>query len=93
MASSSPEPPSVGSGPSVSELSLGEQLVLWAVRKRLEGEAQLPALRRGFRLADRGCHERDAFDAFERLFGAIGATASAISGSIAAAAAASARTS
>ena len=43
-----------------------------ALRKRLEGTAQLPALRRGFRLADRGMHERDAFEAFEQLFGAIG---------------------
>ena len=63
-------PPS--SVPSVGDLSMGEQLVLWAVRKRLEGEAQLPALRRGFRLADRGTHEHDACDAFEQLFGTIG---------------------
>lgn len=73
MASSfSPEPPPAPAGPSVAELSMGEQLVLWAVRKRLEGEAQLPAVRRGFRLADRGPHECDAFEAFEQLFGAIG---------------------
>ena len=73
MASSfSPGPPPAPAGPSVAELSTGEQLLLWAVRKRLEGEAQLPALRRGFRLADRGTHERDAFDAFEQLFGTIG---------------------
>jgi hypothetical protein len=58
--------------PGVSDLSMGEQLVLWAVRKRLEGERQLPALRRAFRLADRGAHARDTFDAFETLFGTIG---------------------
>jgi hypothetical protein len=73
MASSlSPEPQPVPSGPSVGELSIGEQLVLWAVRKRLEGAEQVPALRRGFRLADRGSHARCAFDAFEQLFGVIG---------------------
>jgi len=32
----------------------------------------VPALRRGFQLADRGRHEHDAFDAFEGLFGTIG---------------------
>jgi hypothetical protein len=70
-ASFSPDPPAP-SGPSVAELAMGEQLVLWAVRKRLEGDQQLPVLSRGFRLADRGAHRRDAFDAFEALFGAIG---------------------
>lgn len=58
--------------PTVAEFSMGEQLVLWAVRKRLEGDAQVPALGRGFRLADRGVHRRDAFAAFEQLFAAIG---------------------
>jgi len=72
MAASFCADPPAPSGPSVGELSIGEQLVLWAVRKRLEGEEQLPALRRGFRLADRGRHECCAFDAFERLFDAIG---------------------
>lgn len=72
MATSfSPDPPEP-SGPSVAELSIGEQLLLWAVRKRLQGEGQLPTLRRGFRLADRGTHQCCAFEAFERLFGAIG---------------------
>jgi hypothetical protein len=56
----------------VGELATGEQLLLWALRERLEGTAQLPALRRGFRLADRGTHQCCAFEAFEQLFGAIG---------------------
>ena len=73
MATSlSPDPPPAPAGPRVGELATGEQLLPWALRKRLEGTAPLPALRRGFRLADRGIHERDAFEAFEQLFGAIG---------------------
>ena len=72
MATSlSPDPPPALPGPRVGELATGEQLLLWALRRRLEGAAQLPALRRGFRLADRGTHARDAFEAFEQLFGAI----------------------
>jgi len=60
MATSlSPDPPPAPAGPRVGELATGEQLLLWALRKRLEGTAQLPALRRGFRLVDRGIHERD----------------------------------
>ena len=72
MAASFSPDPEAPSGPSVAELAMGEQLVLWAVRKRLEGDQQLPVLSRGFRLADRGPHRRDAFGAFEQLFGAIG---------------------
>ena len=92
MATSSFPDPAVPSGPSVRELSLGEQLLLWAVRKRLEGEAQLPTLQRGFRLADRGTHERDAFEPFEQLFGAIRRNCRRDLWFIAAVAAAAART-
>ncbi len=68
------QPPALdpdGALPSLAELALGEQLVVWAMRKRLEGAAHLPALQRGFDLAGGGLHERDAFVAFEQLFGAL----------------------
>ncbi len=57
--------------PSVAELALGEQLVVWAMRKRLESAGHLPALQRGFRLAGGGQHQHDPFAAFERLFAAL----------------------
>jgi hypothetical protein len=57
--------------PDVSELALGEQLVLWAVRKWLEGVQHLPMVRRGFLLAGPGRHEHDAFAAFERFYAAL----------------------
>jgi hypothetical protein len=52
--------------PVVADLSLGEQLVIWALRKRLESAAHRPALRRGFLLA--GAGGLQAFAAFEQLF-------------------------
>ena len=60
-----------GALPALAELALGEQLVVWAVRKRLESAAHLPALQKGFGLAGGGPHERDAFAAFEQLFAAL----------------------
>ena len=57
--------------PGVSGLALGEQLVLWAVRRRLENERHLPMIRRGFLLAGPGRHEHDAFTAFERFYAAV----------------------
>ena len=55
--------------PAVADLALGEQLVLWALRKRLESAAHRPALRRGFLLAGAGGPQ--AFAAFEQLFGVL----------------------
>ena len=52
--------------PVVADLALGEQLVIWALRKRLESAAHRPALRRGFLLA--GAGGLQAFAAFEQLF-------------------------
>ena len=52
--------------PAVADLVLGEQLVLWALRKRLESPAHRPALRRGFLLG--GAGGLQAFAAFEQLF-------------------------
>jgi hypothetical protein len=52
--------------PAVADLALGEQLVIWALRKRLESAAHRPALRRGFLLA--GAGGLQAFAAFEQLF-------------------------
>ena len=57
--------------PSVSELALGEQLALWAVRKRLQGVQHLPMVRRGFLLAGPGPQEHEAFAAFERFYAAL----------------------
>jgi hypothetical protein len=57
------------SRPTLAELTLGEQLVVWALRKRLESAAHLPALQKGFRLAGAGAG--DAYEAFERLFAAL----------------------
>jgi hypothetical protein len=55
--------------PTVADLALGEQLVIWALRKRLESVAHRSALRRGFLLA--GAGGLQAFAAFEQLFCAI----------------------
>ena len=57
--------------PSLAELALGEQLVVWAMRKRLESATHLPAVQRGFELTGGGPHEQDAFAAFEQLFAAL----------------------
>jgi hypothetical protein len=59
--------------PSVAELALGEQLVVWAIRKRLEGAAHLPMVRRGFLLTGPGQQPREAFAAFEQFYGALSA--------------------
>ncbi len=62
-----------GAEASVAEFALGEQLVVWAIRRRLEGAAHLPMVRRGFLLAGPGQQPRDAFAAFEQFYGALSA--------------------
>jgi hypothetical protein len=52
-------------------LYLAEQLVIWAWRKRLEGEARVAAVQRGFALAGSGPRRHDAHAAFEALFGVL----------------------
>jgi hypothetical protein len=53
----------------LAQLALGEQLVVWAVRKRLEGESRAPTVQRGFELAGSDPARHDAHAAFEGLFG------------------------
>jgi len=55
----------------LAQLALGEQLVVWAFRKRLEGEARAITVQRGFALAGDGPARHDAHAAFEALFGLI----------------------
>jgi hypothetical protein len=52
----------------LAQLALGEQLVVWAFRKRLEGESHAPTVQRGFALAGSGPARHDAHVAFEALF-------------------------
>jgi hypothetical protein len=51
-----------------ADLSVGEQLLIWAVRTRLEGPARLLDVRAGFRLASDAGLEWSAFSAFETWF-------------------------
>jgi hypothetical protein len=51
-----------------ADLSVGEQLLIWAVRTRLEGPARLLDVRAGFRLASDAGMEWSAFSAFETWF-------------------------
>lgn len=57
--------------PTLARLALGEQLVLWAFRKRLEGRSPVPAVQRGFELAGDAHAGRDAHADFEELFSLI----------------------
>jgi hypothetical protein len=60
-------------GATLEQLALGEQLVVWAFRKRLEGESRVPTVQRGFELAGSDPARHDAHAAFEGLFGLISA--------------------
>jgi len=59
--------------PTLAQLALGEQLMVWAFRKRLEGESRAGTVQRGFELAGNGPARHEAHAAFEGLFGLIAA--------------------
>jgi hypothetical protein len=66
----SPAGPEVADA-TLAQLALGEQLVVWAFRKRLEGESRATTVQRGFELAGSGPARHDALAAFEALFALI----------------------
>src|SRR3954453_6256955 len=70
-SSTSPAPAGLW-GHAVGRLGAGEQLVLWALRRRLrDGEPASPVLVRDFRLAFRLAGLEPALAAFEDLFRAL----------------------
>ena len=55
-------------GPTVADLNVAGQFVVWALRTRLEGAAKLDRLEEGFRLAQGGMTGGAALAAFETWF-------------------------